>query len=246
MTRPESNEGIEEQSLCVYAEHQLPYSCVVSVKEYLEEVGSGAFANYLVRDLIPPKDEVDVLLLLESPHIDELRTGIPLSGEAGQAALSFLMPDGAPPEALGPSIIGRHELGNARVGIMNVSQVPLQLAAFSRHRSRQAVAHLDWTLLGRVRGSTAATIDDIVDIKVQMTSRLLLPSLESRMTRVRFSTGATVVPAGKFAQQFWNSVARRPPTAELPIPHPSNDWWTRATAKSDIDNLAALRLLLHV
>lgn len=218
----------------------------MSLKAYLEEVGSGRFANYVVRDLIPPKDEIDLLFLLESPHVDELRTGIPLSGEAGQAALSYLMPDGAPPEALGPSIVGSYALRRARIGIMNVSQVPLQLAAFSGHRSRSAVAHLDWSLLRRVRVSTKATIGDIVDINVQGTSRLLLPSLESRMARVRFSTGATVAPAGKFAQQFWNSLARRPQAAELPIPHPSNGWWTRAIARRDIDNLAALRSLLGV
>src|SRR5688572_19838595 len=45
------------------AEHRLAYSCEVSMKAYLEEVGSGPFANYVVRDLIPPKDEIDLLFL---------------------------------------------------------------------------------------------------------------------------------------------------------------------------------------
>lgn len=129
---------------------------------------------------------------------------------------------------------------------MNVSQVPLQLAAFSRHRSRQAVAHFDWLLLRRVRTSTKDHIDDILDRQVQATSRLLLPSLQLRLSRVRFSSQATVVPAGKFAQQHWNSLASRPQVAALPIPHPSNDWWTRATAKQDLDNLAELKRLFKL
>lgn len=129
---------------------------------------------------------------------------------------------------------------------MNVSQVPLQLAAFSRHRSRSAVAHLDWHLLRRVRGSNRKRIADIIDSQVQVTSRLLLPSLQHRIGLLRFSTQATVVPVGKFAQQYWNSLLNRPSVTALPIPHPSNDWWTRATAKQDIDNLAEVKRLFKL
>jgi hypothetical protein len=218
----------------------------VSVKQYLEEDGGGAFAKFVVPDLVSSTDEVALLLILESPHVDELRTGIPLSGDAGQAALTVLEPVGGPPEALGPSIARRHALGDASVGIMNVSRVPLQSAAFSRHRSRAAVAHLDWHLLRRVRSSAKARIDDIIDSPVRVASRLLLPSLQHRIGRVRFSTQATVVPAGKFAQQYWNSLVNRPSVAALPIPHPSNGWWTRATATQDIDNLAEVRRLFEL
>jgi hypothetical protein len=55
------------------------------LQQYIEEDGTGGFVSYCVRDLVPSNHEVlDLLLLLESPHIDELRTGIPLSGEAGK------------------------------------------------------------------------------------------------------------------------------------------------------------------
>lgn len=72
----------------------------MSVKQYLEEGGGGAFAKFVVPDLVSLKSEVALLLILESPHIDELRTGTPLSGESGQAALRVLEAVGDPPEAL--------------------------------------------------------------------------------------------------------------------------------------------------
>lgn len=219
----------------------------MTLTEYLQEDGRGGFANYLVRDLVPREGvPTEWLLLVESPHTDELRTGTPLAGGAGQAARNVLTPTGAPPEALGPFVAGRHRLGDYGVAILNVSRVPLQLAAFSHHRSRQEVAHLDWHLLKRVRTNDKDHIDDIADQQVVETSRLLLPSLQLRVSQLDFATRAVVVPAGKFALRHWNSLANQPKVATLPIPHPSNGWWTRATSRQDLDNLAEITRLFEM
>lgn len=219
----------------------------MTLLRYLQEDGAGSYANYCVSDLVPSIDaELDLLFVLESPHIDELRTGIPLSGDAGQAALRVLMPLGAPPEALGPFIANCHAAGDFRVGVMNISRVPLQLAAYRRHPSRHVVAGLEWDLLEQVRTDAKDHVDDITDKQVQSASRLLLPNFQFRLSRIRFSSRAAVVPAGKFAQRHWNSLATRPQVTALPVPHPSNGWWTRATAKQDLDNLAELKRLFEL
>ena len=217
------------------------------MQQYIEEDGTGGIVSYGVHDLVPSNHEVlDLLLLVESPHIDELRTGIPMSGEAGQSALRFLLPADTPPEALGPFNATLHAMGDARVGIRNASQIPLQLAAYKGDRSRHAVAHLDWDSLNHMRTNRADHVDDSADQRAQANSRFLLPSLRLRLSRVQFSTRALMVPAGQFAQRHRNSLATRSQVTTLPVPHASNGWWTRATAKQDLDNLTDLKRLFEL
>jgi len=117
----------------------------VTLRQYLQESGTGSFKKYRVPDLLPERGyEVEVLLVVESPHIDELRTGLPLSGDAGRRALTFLLPSGRLPEALGPYLAGLHTTNNPRMGILNVCPVPLQSGAFARHRMPPDLPQSDW------------------------------------------------------------------------------------------------------
>lgn len=203
----------------------------MATHEYLSEDGAGGFARCVVRDLVPLGGQAaDLLLVFESPHTEELRTGVPVSGRAGQAALNALSIAISPPQSLGLSIASRHVGGDARVGIMNASQVPLQLAAYQLHAAMPAVSNLDWDLLSRMRKSSEDDIDAMLDPRVRAASRLLLPSLQQRLSRIEFAPNATVVTAGKFAQRSWNSLSSRPSATNLAVPHPSNGWWKRSTA----------------
>lgn len=213
----------------------------VSVHQYLQEDGNGQYRSFRVRDLAPASGEpVDLLLVVESPHRDELRTGLPLAGDAGQRALAYLAPRGAPPEALGPWVATMHSAGDFRVGIMNVSPVPLQEKAFSGHRSPPRIAAADWELLERVRTHRASTIASLPTTSAIAVNKVLVAGIQSRLASLKLTPNSTIALAGNFVHRTWDSVAMPSKGSTLQIPHPANGWWTRTADRVYRANLATL------
>jgi uracil-DNA glycosylase len=68
----------------------------VSAIDYLSEDGNGTYARWHVPDLVPTDSGVELVFVFESPHVDELSTGLPVVGAAGKSALRFLLSD--PPQ----------------------------------------------------------------------------------------------------------------------------------------------------
>lgn len=214
----------------------------MTLDQYLQENGTGSFKNFRVPDLIPGNGgQVEALLVMESPHIDELRTGLPLAGDAGQRALAFLLPTGRPPEALGPYVSTLHARDDVRIGILNACPVPLQSRAFTRHRLAPVLSQSDWALLEEVRSHRASTIAALPTPTVKRANILLLPGLQSRMASVNLSPNAMIFIAGNFVHRTWASLVAPPKRRVLSIPHPSNGWWSRTEQQLFTDNLAALR-----
>ena len=213
----------------------------MTVQTYVQEDGSGAFQAFHVPDLIPSAStSIEILIILESPHADELDQGHPVSGQAGTDALRFLRYPRSTSQALGPFVDSLHGRGDGRVAIMNVSEVPLQVKAFARHVSTPVLSAADWDLLERVRTRRAQRVDTSRDAATHDASALLLPGFRSRVDVLRFAAGAIVVPAGAFAQRYWNSLAVVPLVTVLPVLHPSRRLWDRASAQN-LQNLLELR-----
>lgn len=211
----------------------------MSVDQYLQEDGKGPYWRFRVPDLIPASGQpVDLLLVVESPHRDELRTGLPLAGDAGQRALAYLSPVGSPPEALGPWVATKHAAHDFRVGIMNVSPVPLQGKAFSGHRSPPRITAADWELLELVRSHRASTIASLPSTGAIDANQVLVAEVQSRLASVNLSPASTIALAGNFVHRTWDSVAAPFSASTLQIPHPSNGWWTRTTDPTHRANLA--------
>lgn len=213
----------------------------MTVRAYLQEEGSGAFRDFRVPDVVHlASTAIEVLILLESPHIDELARGLPISGQAGMDALRFLKSAVSTSEALGPFVESIHAKGDGRVAIMNVSEVPLQANAFAHQASSPGLARADWDLLERVRDRKAKRVDEIRDVKTRDTSALLSPGLKARLGALCLAPGATVVPAGGFAQRYWNSISLVPIVTVLPVLHPSRRLWDQASGQH-LQNLLELR-----
>lgn len=201
----------------------------------------GAYQAFRVPDLnASVLSAVEILILLESPHAKELASGRPVSGQAGADALRFLKPATGTAQALGPFVDSLHAKGDGRIAIMNVSEVPLQAQAFAARASPTGLASADWDLLERVRSRRAKYVERIRDAETRDTSAFLLPGFGSRVDMVHFSAGATVVPAGGFAQRYWNSLANTPSVTVLPVLHPSRRQWDRA-AFMNLKKLLELR-----
>lgn len=218
----------------------------MTLREYLQEDGTGRYAQYLVPDLVPPAGaKVELLIVLESPHVDELKTGTPISGGAGRAALKFLLPEGSPPEPLGSFVAQRHAANDFRVAIVNACPVPLQVQAYLASNPSPLLPAADWAVMLAIQGSQKRTISEIRSVNEQDANHLLIPGLQRRISALDLSNTATVFTSGTFAQRSWKEMTSQPPATVLPIPHPSRNLWQKTMTSAYATHLAELRRKEH-
>lgn len=217
----------------------LHYSGRMSLRSYLTGV-----APFTVPDILPGGGKaIEVLLILESPHVDELKTGIPLSGIAGHAAFSYLFPKTASSSPLGPFIADLHSNGDGRVAIVNASPVPLQKAAFKDHPFTPALSQPEWELLEKARTNRANAISGIRRTAVADVNKEILYTLQRRVDTLHVKEDVLIVPAGRFAQRTWHSIAIPSSWSRwrlLPVLHPANNWWARTKNQNEILRLKML------
>lgn len=195
----------------------------MTIQSYLQETGTGPSAHLFVPDLVGRQGaSVDLVLLLESPHIDEVQAKHPLAGRAGREALAFLSETRDSGRSLGEEISQRQRNGDFRVAILNVSRVPLQPQAVTGSDPLRAE---DWAQLERLRGSGAKQVGRLRTRRQYAES--LLDNLASRLALLDLGPGTTVAPTGRFAQMFWRSLPATP-SALLEVPHPARHQWARA------------------
>jgi hypothetical protein len=211
----------------------------VSVTEYLRENGSGPYGQWHVPDLVPSSPSVELVFVFESPHVDELRARVPVAGAAGKSALRFLLP-GQPKElSLGRFVQQSHAVGDDRIAILNVSNVPMQQAAFVDSEAPD-LEEEEWTLIGKVRKSTARSLSSIRATETRAVSQLLAEGLRHRLAGVATGSQARVVAAGAFAQRMVAAAYPDLRPGPLRVPHPSFNHWHQM-ANQDLPDLIATR-----
>lgn len=208
----------------------------MTIEAYLQENEVGAYADFLVPDLKGGHGSpVDLVLLLESPHVDELHAKQPLAGRAGRDALAFLAENVDADRSLGEEVACRQKSGDFRVAIVNVSQVPLQRQAIT---TATPLDNKQWTAVEGLRRSRAREVQTLRAPRRQYAG-YLLADLGRRVALLGIGPTTTVAAAGKFAQMFWRSLSSAPTCALLEVPHPARRQWTRAAG----DAVAELGLL---
>lgn len=212
----------------------------MTIESYLQENGSGDYARYRVADIAPPAGvEAELLIVLESPHVEELNVGIPVSGRAGRSALRFLIPSAHPNEALGPWITSRRRSNSDyRIAILNVSPVPLQVQAYLNHDPSPLLPAADWAALSAIQASQSRSIDKLATVAERNANRLLASGLESRLATIKMSATSTAVLAGAVAERTWAETVSKSAATTLTVPHPSMSGWQKA-AKSTYTTAAA-------
>jgi hypothetical protein len=209
----------------------------VNIDEYVTEDGYGSFKDAYVRDLLPPTGvPVRLLVILESPHLEEVEAGTPIVGGAGRSALEYLLGN-ATGDSLGEFIDAMHTAGDYRVAVMNVSNVPLQPQAFDD--DARPLTPDEWTVIDVVRMSTAWEVDSTMTPEANRVGIIIRDRLHARVSRLTFESDAAVVLCGDFVQRF----ARRltgVPGRPLKVLHPSRNLWL---ANPDRDEHRALRKL---
>lgn len=208
----------------------------MTVEAYLRGTGVGACATFLVPDLTGPHGSpVDLVMVLESPHVDELHAKHPLAGRAGREALAFLAGNVGVDKSLGEEVARRHKNRDFRLAIVNVSQVPLQRQAIT---SATPLDDKRWIQLEGLRRSQARDIHRLRAPRRRY-AESLLADLSRRVALLGIRPATTVAAAGKFAQMFWRSLPSAPACELLEVPHPARRQWARAAG----DAAVALRLL---
>jgi hypothetical protein len=208
----------------------------VSAIDYLSEDGSGMFGRWHVPDLVPTDRGVDLVFVFESPHVDELSARLPVVGAAGKSALRYLMPDPPKDLSLGRFVQQRHDAGDHRIAILNVSNVPMQSAAFI-DAEKPNLGESEWTLIEKVRRSRARSVSSMRGAQARAVSEALVVGLGKRLSEVGTCPEGRVVSAGAFAQRM--VAAASPDLTSLHVPHPSFNQWHRGANQKLLDLLEA-------
>lgn len=214
----------------------------MSVDAYLNEDGSGPYAQWHVPDLVSPARDARLVFVFESPHVDELRSRLPVDGSAGKSALRFLLEDQPRGLSLGRFVQQRRAVGDHRVAVLNVSNVPMQDVAFVESEAPDLEQDA-WTLLERVRRSTARSVSSMRGVEARMISELLARGLRDRLSRVA-DTENRVVAAGSLAQRMVAAALPDLQPEPLHVPHPSFNQWHRV-ANQEKPDLITLRDLFR-
>ena len=212
----------------------------MSAIDYVREDGSGMYRQWHVRDLVPSNRALELVFVFESPHVDELSVGLPVVGAAGKSALRYLAPGQSRDLSLGRFVQEIHAAGDGRIAILNVSNVPMQAAAFVGVEAPE-LEEGDWTKIGRVRRSKARSISSLRGSGERAIAETLVDGLRKRLSAVDLGVEGRVVAAGTFAQRAVAAAFPDLKPEPLRVPHPSFNQWFRAANQ----NLPALINVKH-
>lgn len=179
-----------------------------------------------VADLVPTA-AAELVLVFESPHVEELKARIPVAGAAGRSALRYLLPAQPKNLSLGHFVNQSLQTGHGRVAVLNVSNVPMQAAAFVNSEAPDLSGH-GWALLERVRTSTARAVSSMRESDAKTLTERLAERLQGRLSKIKIAEDCAVVAAGSFARRVTAAAATDLPSFDLlDVPHPSFNQWHR-------------------
>ena len=212
----------------------------MSAIDYLSEHGSGMYKAWHVPDLVASHRTVGLVFVFESPHVDELSAGLPVVGAAGKSAFRYLAPGQSTDMSLGRFVQERHTAGDGRIAILNVSNVPMQAAAFAGMEAPE-LDEGEWAMIERVRRSTARSMSAMRGPGALEIAEALVNGLRQRLSAVDRGVDGRVVAAGAFAQRAVAAALPDLSPEPLCVPHPSFNHWNRVANQ----NLPALTDLKH-
>ena len=182
----------------------------------------------------------NIILLLESPHTVEVCRGYPLAGQSGADVTNALRAVVNVPESPGDYPFGEVLQDPAiddslkRFGVMNVSQLPMQSAAYlcPVRRTFDAILFSKFKTLRQSGAVSRNNRQATRDIKC-----LLIEDLKYRIQLTR--PDAFFVPCGHVARDFFAkaNITHRRRKANSTIPHPSRGQWRHDNNKDVLRRL---------
>lgn len=207
---------------------------------------SASLERFLVKDagifesnIGTVRNELKVVLLLESPHIDEvglsdeIHNRHPLAGTSGQAVTKVLM-EWLPGlilqdnESIG-SLVNRKHYDVRWLGIMNVSQLPFQSSAYNINDDarqnrppwneyKDSMSHI------REKRRRCEDHDNPLRCKINQLYHTIIGDLRRRLELMKFGRpGVLLVCCGEVAQKLYEKADVR--LCDTYVPHPSHNQW---------------------
>jgi hypothetical protein len=208
-------------------------------REQFRSVYETLSENYEVKDILLPTS--DCIFILESPHIQELKFGAPVSGSSGQTMTRHLFGDAYAKYPLGRLVkknadeaLNRPRLN--RIGLINVCNIPMQSTAYPpavRETYNSWLRALEQVRTANHKDQFGVDLLDAVQAELVHSLREKLERLQNRR--------CSVIPCGRFAQKFFRLAGVTSPNwVVIPgVPHPSYNSWDRpqyATAVRAVQN----------
>lgn len=198
------------------------------------------FIDFQVRDILLPTS--NCIFLLESPHIQELKYGAPVSGASGATMTKHLFGDAYAKYPLGllvkkNAIEQKNRPRLSRIGLMNVCNIPMQASAYGD--SSVTTLYQPWlAALGAVRSDNQR--DLYRDESQNTVQAVILERLRDKLSGLVTRT-CTIIPCGRFAQKFFRLADVHSPHWRVidGVPHPSYNSWDRAQYAGVIGQVVA-------
>lgn len=203
--------------------------------QLFSRVKSSLLQDYGVPDFIQP--DSTFIFILESPHLQELKYGVPVAGPSGATMSKHLFGEKYAKFPLGLLVKkNADEAKNRprlnRIGLMNVSNIPLQSAAYGHPEVRKTYA--PWfDALARIRSSNHQ--DEYKDALLNAIQAVMVESLREKLFKLA-DKDLAIIPCGRFAQKFFRLANVTKPNWHVirDVPHPSYNSWDRAQYTSVI------------
>jgi len=181
-------------------------------------------------------DHTQHVFVLESPHIEEIKHGMPVSGSSGKSMSSVLFNN----RMLLPlgRLVKKNQTENMgdvlldKIGLMNVCNIPMQKSAYedpevvSLRGKVDTVKYEDFfRFLERVRTNQTALYATPECNKLQ---EIILADFKKRMEPF-VGRKLTFIPCGKFANKFFRmlDLDMSSWTVVYDVPHPSYNNWEK-------------------
>ncbi|HET7657306.1 MAG TPA: hypothetical protein VFK37_03365 [Bacillales bacterium] len=208
-----------------------------AVKQRFEAIFDELEKEFYVESWI--SEEARLIFILESPHIQELKYGAPVSGSSGATMSKHLFGDEYD-KPLGRLVLKNHKEHLRRpslsvIGLMNICGVPMQRKAYGDHEATKN--HGDFfDVLEAVRSNNQN--DVYRDQNWNMMQDVILRRFQERLAKYLHHP-CTMVPCGKFAQKFFRLANMRSDLWQVidGVPHPSYNSWDRERYRSVIRQL---------
>ena len=194
---------------------------------HLESNWEEFLSKFLVCDLTCPEKTKRSWLICESPHMNEVVCGYPMAGRAGKTVAMALVDcdvrEAGPCTSIGKLI----KCGTIEsLGIINVSQLPLQSGAYTRLMRcqdrwfpKERYSFKDWAEM-MIAFETVRQFKETTDeIPSNPLVRHILDDFRDRVCKVR-NTGDRVLLCGLVAQACWRLSKFTCEHAKC-VPHPS-------------------------
>lgn len=163
------------------------------------------------------------IFILESPHVDEIQNGIPLSGPAGKVAFDSIFPSSNDSDMT----LGRYIAeGRINASIINISNIPLQKKAYKTVvdvKDKLIISHLDWKRIERIR--TSGSLGD------DLYSKFIKSSFQFRFNRLikkLENDNYKIISCGRCSNKIVKEVVATDFAQLELIYHPAQGWWTSA------------------